>query len=585
MITNIIDNWTSDEIPKDRPYLIINELIKYYNKMPNNSLINLYEIDKKYNNFCWFIDKNNGHIYNINLYIDNIPHEDKLIAKNILEELKCNSYMKLNFFVSTLKRSQIFDKKKLSTALVVHICNKNNNPEYFELADIKLEEFTINKQIRKRKNSEIFDKNEDSNKINKKIKIIGDDINWTEMISASSVRNFFLNDTIIDWLKEYNITSIKDVPSSKQGNSRGVIKYEIEDTFTKFIMEQGIFFEEKIIEIINKKHSVVKVAESYQSKDVDLFKKTVKLMKEGVPIIYQGILHNYNNKTFGAPDLMIRNDYLNKFIGYELYNNNIGSDKLGVPWHYVIVDIKHSVITLNSDGTHIRNQDSIPAYKGQLLIYTQALNEIQGTSISKAFILGKKYIYENKGTKFEINNLMNKMGVIDYANVDKPYVDKLDEALKWLRSVRKEGRNWKLLPIPSKDELFPNMKNDKDGAFNRIKRSLAEEINEITSVTYCGVDKRKLAFTKGIYGWNDENCTSKNLGFKESPLSKRIDAILDINRQNEIFVKPKSFSHNAKRPTCENQHPSVFERTGKPIIVGKRQAFIDTTLNRLPIRT
>jgi hypothetical protein len=83
------------------------------------------------------------------------------------------------------------------------------------------------------------------------------------------------------------------------------------------------------------------------------------------------------------------------------------------------------------------------------------------------------------------------------------------------------------------------MKNDKDGAFNRIKRSLADEINEITSVTYCGVDKRKLAFSKGIYGWNDENCNSKNLGFKESPLSKRIDAILEINRQNEILVKPK----------------------------------------------
>jgi len=499
--------------------------------MPNNNLINLYQIDKKYNNFCWYIDKEKGQIFNINLFVDNVPHEDKMIAKNILEELKYNSYMKLNFFVNTLKRGQIFDKKKMSSAIVIHIYNLDENPEYFELADIKIDEITINKQTRKRKNSETFD-------INKKIKILGDDINWSEMISASSVRNFFLNDTIIDWLKEYNITSIKDIPSSKQGNSRGVIKYEIEDTFTKFIMDQGIFFEEKIIEIINKKHSVVKIAESYESKNVDLFKKTIKIMKEGVPIIYQGILHNYNNKTFGAPDLMIRNDYINKFIGYELYNDSSASTKLGVPWHYVIVDIKHSLITLNSDGIHIRNQDSIPAYKGQLLIYTQALNEIQGTNISKAFILGKKYIYETKGTKFEINNLMNKMGVIDYGNVDKTYVDKLEEALKWLRSVRKEGHNWKLLPIPSKDELFPNMKNDKDGAFNKIKRSLADEISEITSVTYCGVDKRKLAFSKGIYGWNDENCTSKNLGFKESALSKRIDAILEINRQNEIFVKP-----------------------------------------------
>jgi hypothetical protein len=199
---------------------------------------------------------------------------------------------------------------------------------------------------------------------------------------------------------------------------------------------------------------------------------------------------------------------------------------------------------LNSDGIHIRNQDSIPAYKGQLLIYTEALNEIQGTKVTQAFILGKKYMYENKGHKYEINDLMNKMGVIDYAKFDKPYVDKLDEALKWLRSVRKEGHTWKLLPIPSKDELFPNMKNDKDGAFNKIKKSLAEEISEITSVTYCGVDKRKLAFSQGVYGWNDEKCNSELLGFKESPLAKRIDAILDINRQSDVIVKPEKVIFN-----------------------------------------
>ena len=541
MITSIIKNWNSEAFPLDRPYLIVNELIKYYNKMSNNNLINLYHIDKKYNNFCWFIDTNKGQIYNINLYIDNNPYEDKFVIKNILEELKCNIYMKLNFFVTTLKRSQIFNKKKIPTSIIINVCIKDKNPEYFELADIKMEELSINKQSRKRKNSETFDKVEDPSKLKKKIKII-DDINWTEMISASSVRNFFLNDTIIDWLKEYNITSIKDIPTCKQGTSKGIIKYEVADTFTKFIMEQGVFFEEKIVEIINKKHSIIKVAESYESKNIELFKKTKNIMKEGCPIIYQGILHNYNNQTYGAPDLMIRNDYLNKFIGYDLYNDTSPSNKLGVPWHYVIVDIKHSIITLNSDGIHIRNQDSIPAYKGQLLIYTQALNEIQGTNISKAFILGKKYIYENKGTKFEINNLMNKLGVIDYSNVDKLYVQKLDEALKWLRSVRKEGHNWKLLPIPSKNELFPNMKNDKDGAFNKIKRSLAEEINEITSVTYCGIEKRKLAFTKGIYGWNDENCTSKNLGFKDGPLAKRIDAILEINRQNQIYVKPSKIN-------------------------------------------
>jgi hypothetical protein len=133
----------------------------------------------------------------------------------------------------------------------------------------------------------------------------------------------------------------------------------------------------------------------------------------------------------------------------------------------------------------------------------------------KAFIMGKKYEYECKKIRFEINDLLNKLGTIDYAEFDKVYVSKLEEAIKWIRSVREEGNTWKLLPIPSKDELFPNMKNDRDGAIGKVKKELASEIHEITSITYCGVDKRKTAFSAGIYGWNDEKCTSKNLGFNE----------------------------------------------------------------------
>ena len=128
-------------------------------------------------------------------------------------------------------------------------------------------------------------------------------------------------------------------------------------------------------------------------------------------------------------------------------------------------------------------------------------------------------------------------------NFDKNYVSKLDEALKWIKQLRQEGNNWKLLPIPSKDELFPNMKNDRDGAIGQIKKELAEEIHEITSVTYCGIDKRKIAFSNRIYGWNDIKCTSKNLGFSDGKIAKRVDSILDINRQ-DILVKPKKIEYS-----------------------------------------
>lgn len=556
LLENIIDTWNCD-LPNSRGYLIANQLVNYYNKMSSNNLINLYNIDKIFNNFCWYIDKKKGTVYNINLIIDNILigvkegnevminindiHVDSnKCAIDILEELNAKSYIKLTFYLSKLKRSDIKNKYKSISDLVIHIKENYGSPEYFKIIDLKSEEIpiTVNNK-RKRKFS--YDNNDDTK--NKKKKLSDDIIDWSSFCSASSTRNFFLNDPLIDWLKEYNITSIRDIPSLKKGNSSGIVKYEIEDPFTKFIMDQGNLFEEKIIDVIKKDHQVIKVADSYQSRDINLFKKTVEYMKQGKPIIYQGILHNYKNKTYGAPDLLIRNDYLNKFIGYDLYNDKTRSSKLNVDWHYVVVDIKHSKIFLCSDGIHIRNQDSIPAYKGQLLVYTQALNEIQGTNISKAFILGKKYEYECKKVTFEINNLLNKLGTIDYNDFDKGYVSKLDEALKWIKQLRQEGNNWKLLPIPSKDELFPNMKNDRDGAIGKIKKELAEEIHEITSVTYCGIDKRKIAFSNRIYGWNDIKCTSKNLGFSDGKISKRVDSILDINRQ-DILVKPKKIEYS-----------------------------------------
>ena len=35
------------------------------------------------------------------------------------------------------------------------------------------------------------------------------------MVSASKVRNFLLNDPLLDWLNEFNITSIYDNPKDR----------------------------------------------------------------------------------------------------------------------------------------------------------------------------------------------------------------------------------------------------------------------------------------------------------------------------------------------------------------------------------
>lgn len=532
-----IEEWNSETTPQTRPYLIINNLVKFYNKINDANIINLYQIDQTFNHFSWFFNKKDNMVYNFNLIIDDYPYQKIKDVKEILENLKVTTYIKIDFYLKSIKRSELSNKNVIHT---INICIDNQLPEHFKLVDIKKEEIPININVglkRKRADSS------EANRQNKKRKI-DSDINWREMISASSTRNYFLNDPLIDYITEYNITSIENKPS-KRGNSSGCLSYELEDPFTKFIMDEGIKFEKEVMKVLFQKHKIVQVTESYQSRNQEMFQKTVDLMKQGVPIIYQGILHDYKNKTFGAPDLLVRSDYLNKLVINHGYNDDQPSIKLGVDWHYVVVDIKHSTIPLRADGIHILNSDSMPAYKGQLLVYTQALNEILGCNITQAFIMGKKYVFEKCGTKYEINQLFDKLGTIDYNGVDSEYVKQLSDAVTWLRLLRKEGHNWKLLPLPSRQELFPNMKNDRDGVVGKIKKELSQKIYEITSVYYCGVDKRHTAHKQGIYGWNDEKCCSETLGFKPGKIADRVDAILETNRNENQIFSPKKIKCNS----------------------------------------
>jgi hypothetical protein len=539
-LKNIINNWHSDEIPNDKNYLILSELVKHYNKLPNNNLIILYNIDKVFDTFCWLIDKNNGTLYKINLYLNNELVKSKNNDKDILDSLEMRNYTKLNFYLSNLKRFEFCNKRNLSTAIIIQIVI-NEKPEYFKINDLKTEELSINHQINNKRKFDKLEKNK-----NKRQRLLSEEniIDWNTMYSASKVKNYLNKDPVLDYFQYHKTKSIYDVPNKKMENSNSCIsnsgpKYEAFDEFTKYLLHQGLLFENEIYKKLKHNHSVVQVAESYQARSIEKYQETIEHMKKGVNVIYQGVLHDYRTKIYGVPDFLVRSDYLNKLIGYNIYDDSFGSPKLNVSWHYVIVDVKHTTLTLSSDGILLRNNDNIPFYKGQLLIYTMALNEALGTKISKAFILGKRYVWECKNVKTEINNSFDKLGIIDYNNQDKFIIDEVNDALKWLKVLREDSHTWKLLPSPSNDNLYPNMKNDKDGAFHQLKKELANTISELTLLPYVSVKHRKTAFQNGIYGWNDPKCISRNLGFNNGVQSKIVDAVSNINRQEEDLVLPK----------------------------------------------
>jgi len=380
-----------------------------------------------------------------------------------------------------------------------------------------------------------------------------------DWISASKVRNYLLNDPILDWFKEFNINNIDDRPSYKNTSFVEMKESNIinEDPFTKYLLEQGIEFENYVYNDIlkaklnnaNAPH-IIKVAESYQSQSKNKFTDTVNLMKKGIPVIYQGVLHDYEEKLYGCADLIVRSDYLDKIFDVNIkdYYENVNKGcKFNKNYHYVIVDIKNSTLYLNVDCRTLRNIESIPAFKGQLYIYTKILGKIQEYTHNVAFVLGKKLKLESRYINIKEDDPAKSIGVIDFNNRDKDYVQLTENAIEWIKKMRHQGINWQVLPKPSCNELYPNMKNEKDGKYGSLKKQLANELKDITQIYYCGVKARETAFNNNIYKFTDEECNSKNLGFNKGKISNIVDAIININKQDKDKFLPKKVDFKWKK--------------------------------------
>ena len=349
-----------------------------------------------------------------------------------------------------------------------------------------------------------------------------------EYISATRTRNFILNDSLVDWLKEHS-TYRKSI-------------YQNNDGFTNFLMEKGIEFEKKLVKYINQhKLPIVTISEYITNDSVN---QTIKLMKEGVPVIHSAPVRNPKNHTHGIIDLLVRSDYLHKLVDdcpLTPEEQVIPAPKLGKQYHYVVIDVKFSTLPLRTDGRHILNSASYPAYKSQCLIYTHAIGLIQGYTSQYAFILGRRWKFTKKNIKYNNFSCLDKLGVIDYREVDNSYVQKTKDALLWLRENKKYGHQWSISP-PSRPELYPNMCFDS-GKWQKHKEKIASDIGEISNVWYCGVKNRQIGLNNNITSWKDPRCISSNIGMK-GKRANIIDQILDINRQNIDKIRPKIIRNN-----------------------------------------
>lgn len=373
-----------------------------------------------------------------------------------------------------------------------------------------------------------------------------------DYISPNKIKNYLMKDTLLDYLKEYQINNDDDpydinpkkrakfnpfinnktnTNNNKTNTSNNDNQSVNEDklSFFKFITDEGNKFELLIYNYLASRYNTVQIVKSYE----DVYKLSSVTDTEyhiniQTPIIFQGLLSSSKLRMFGCIDFLVRSD-----VFYQLFKSTLPDYKIqshNGKYLYEIIDVKHSTLKLASNGYNILNSDRYPAYKGQLYIYLALLNEVQHTTSNRAYLFGKAYNYTTCGKQFKGPALFNKIGVIDFDNYDIKYHDMVSNAIQWYNNVCDHGDTWQLLPTPTIPELYPNMKNTGTH-WDTFKKNLSIALGEITSIYYCGITRRNNCLTHKINSWYDKNCNSYTLGFNENSIvGKHIDVILDINR-------------------------------------------------------
>lgn len=368
-------------------------------------------------------------------------------------------------------------------------------------------------------------------------------------ISATSCYNYMMKDPVLDWYEAHYQKRRSRKQSSFHHFSPS--SNSSPNSFLPYIMEQGIIFERKIMKLITKKFESDRVIEIHgeeNPRSPEKVKETLEAMRKGVPIIHSGVLHNPENDTFGIPDLLVRNDWL-QFLVYETYPEDIHpAPNLSTSWHYVVVDIKYCTLPLKANETHLLNINSFPAYKAQLLVYTWALGNLQGYTPPRAYILGRAWKYTQKGISFSGSNSFQRLGVIDYSSHDKSYIETTNAAINWIREVRsKKASKWNVTTYPlHRWELYPNMCNIHDGKWRGVKQEIASTNKELTDLWMVGPKNRNRALEKGIYSWKQKGCTSKLLSIPGKKTSSTLNSILRVNKSSTLLVTPAKIKNNEK---------------------------------------
>lgn len=399
------------------------------------------------------------------------------------------------------------------------------------------------------------------------------------LISATRLSNYAKNDMILDYLDKLDENGKKldenlcvvrkrsrsddlnqDVPVKKMKfEQKTVSKNTTTYTYTNtnlntskvlssektsfdYIIESGYAFENDIIKQIKCQmlghKEFDKIFELTESNAWTNCSSTIDAIKSGKYTIIMGAnLINNKNNTWGKPDLLVKGEWIKKYIESEIPHIDLSK------WY--VIDVKSSTIVLINKGEEISNSLLFNAYRAQVFVYTQALNNLLydrgiNNNVVHGFILGKKYKYV-----VDRNIVFKKpfefLGTMDFSKNafgKKSWHNVISKAVEWNNDLKLNWEKFSLNPI-NKNELYPNMKNHYDGRWHCTKKEIAIKNKEITLLWNCGVSNRKLAWDKGIKNYSDPKLNAKILGFENTSKELIIETMLKLLSSNKNFYLSK----------------------------------------------
>lgn len=284
----------------------------------------------------------------------------------------------------------------------------------------------------------------------------GEDSEWSDWVSASKGRNFILGQPLLDWLSLYGKQK-GFIPDNKLSG------YDIRFDYSEFIFDRGRAFESAVMGWLDERFDIVHVSsDRHDIQDSAAVKRTFDAMVGGHEIVAQAVLWNPETCTYGAPDLLVRSDILNRIVPDTLTDEEVGLTAPaldGASHHYRVVDIKLKSFTLRVNG-HLSKEDEV--YMTQVWIYNDALGRMQGLSPGSSYILARASTLRDVRS----TSALDRLGRVDQDHVFSGGVSlasRVASACDWIRRVRSDGSEWEVLPKPTVAELIPNPKAKADG--------------------------------------------------------------------------------------------------------------------------